>query len=391
MTGSFFYYAESNIICAVIFGIMLFHDVFNADRQERQVKYDDTLIAFICYFISDTFWAAVEGGVLPATKLSVIIVNLSNFFILAAVTYLWLRFVMSFEQNPNREKQSYKILMLLPFLVSLAILVATFFAAPDLLVDDALRTRPFYDILQIIVPDVYVIAVLFYSLTIARREANPIERRRHLFVGLFPLIVVIGGLIQIVLIPDAPVFCFSCTILMLIFYIHSMETRISADPLTGLNNRGQLVKFISQESNYARAGRHTFVMMMDINDFKQINDTYGHYEGDQALIIVADALRSVARSHESPVFLARYGGDEFIMVLHVLDAAEIGVLVREVRDRIVFECSKKELRYSLTIGVGCDELKEPPDTFQKCIQRADKAMYLDKQQIKARGASTRQM
>ena len=78
---------------------------------------------------------------------------------------------------------------------------------------------------------------------------------------------------------------------MLIFYIASMKTQISTDPLTGLNNRGQLANYVAQKSNIYRENRLTIVIMFDINDFKLINDTYGHAEGDRALILVSNALK----------------------------------------------------------------------------------------------------
>jgi hypothetical protein len=60
MPEYFIYYASSNIVGIVIFGIMLAHDRFSIDRQEKQLKYDRTLIAFMLYFFSDTIWCAID-------------------------------------------------------------------------------------------------------------------------------------------------------------------------------------------------------------------------------------------------------------------------------------------------------------------------------------------
>ena len=101
-----------------------------------------------------------------------------------------------------------------------------------------------------------------------------------------------------------------------------MKTQISTDPLTRLNNRGQLAGYISQKSNIYHENRLTIVIMFDINDFKLVNDTYGHAEGDRALILVANALKEVTRNHSMPMFLARYGGVEFILVVHLTFGSE---------------------------------------------------------------------
>ena len=171
---------------------------------------------------------------------------------------------------------------------------------------------------------------------------------------------------------------------MLIFYIQSLESLISLDPLTSLNNRGQLARYISLRSNLYQENRLTFVIMMDINGFKDINDTYGHAEGDKALVDIAEALKRAIGRYSMPSFLGRYGGDEFIMIIHPAQAGEADQVVREIRDEIsrISEVSHKP--YRLALGIGCDELGERDDTVQDCILRADKKLYLDKEAVKRR-------
>ena len=215
----------------------------------------------------------------------------------------------------------------------------------------------------------------------AVKEENPMQRRLHYYVGLFPLIVVLGGVLQFVF-PNAPVFCFSCTILMITYFIHSMDTQISTDPLTQLNNRGQLSRYTSQTSKLFIEGRKTYVVMLDINDFKVINDTFGHAEGDHALIMVADALKFVEKSNDVPMFICRYGGDEFIMIVNPVDEREIDKLISDIRSRIDYECKLSETNYKISIGAGYDELLGSNDNVQKCMLRADKKLYIDKEKLK---------
>ena len=194
--------------------------------------------------------------------------------------------------------------------------------------------------------------------------------------------MIIGGLIQEVFLPHTPIYCFVVMIMLLIFYIQSLDARISIDPLTKLNNRGQLLLYISQKSNLRMEGRPTFVVMIDVNDFKLINDTYGHAEGDRALILISDALRRAVRARSMPIFLGRYGGDEFILIAHPTDEQELIALVREIRGQIADSFKKSEVPYTLSAGIGYDELQGEPDTFPKCMQRADHKLYLDKEYCK---------
>jgi diguanylate cyclase (GGDEF)-like protein len=192
-----------------------------------------------------------------------------------------------------------------------------------------------------------------------------------------------GGLFQMLLMPELPIFCFSSILLMLIFYIKSMDSRISTDPLTNLNNRGQLLRYISQEGNLFSEGRSTYIVMIDINDFKKINDTYGHSEGDCALVILSGAITSVIRNHHMPIFLARYGGDEFILIVRPVEESEMDALIADLRESIIKKCESENKPYRMSVGIGIDKLeKSEADAFAKSLKRADDKMYYNKQSMK---------
>ena len=226
-------------------------------------------------------------------------------------------------------------------------------------------------------PWIYLIAILFYTVRRAKSEENPQEKRKHLLIGALPLLLMACGLIQMRF-PYTPIYCFGCLILMLLFYIQAIENRISLDPLTNLNNRGQLQRYLSQKSNLRQEGRLTFVDMLDINDFKTINDSYGHAEGDNALIIVADSLKNVVNRHNMPSFLGRYGGDEFILILHPSNREEAEEITREIREEIKQNVTERKTPYRLTVGIGCEELRDAQDDIESCLRRADRKLYQDK-------------
>ena len=133
MSSYFIYYTEASIVCVVIFSIMLVRDLLNVDKQEKQIKYDHTLIAFMLYFVSDALWAAVIAGMLPRNKLTVISTNFSNCVLMSGITYTWLRYVMAVERTPNRDSRSHRIAVMTPFILSTLTLVVKYLVAPDML------------------------------------------------------------------------------------------------------------------------------------------------------------------------------------------------------------------------------------------------------------------
>ena len=382
MSQYFIYYIESSIICLILFGIMLTHNLRMVARSERVVKYDHALIAFMLYFVSDAIWASMIAGVVPQNMFTVTLVNFTNFVLMAGIVFMWFRYVVAVEKVPGRNTKKFAIQSFLPLGISILIMIVILAVAPQLLIQPDYTVTMFYSLFQVTIPIIYIIGILFFVLRRARNQESLDDRRMHLYVGMFPLMVVIGGLVQVLVLPETPIFCYSCAILMLILYIQSLENRISIDPLTGLNNRGQLHRYIAQENALFREGKKTYVMMIDVNDFKSVNDTYGHAMGDRALKTISDSLKQAAGSVNAPVFISRYGGDEFIFIAHSENENVPDTLVRNIHEKLHEVAERAKLPFSLSVAVGYDELKRENDSFRECLERADRKCYVNKDEMK---------
>ena len=206
MGDYFIYYASINIVGAIIFGIMFAHDRFRIDKQEKQLKYDNVLIAFMLYFISDSLWAGVDAAVFPVNEFTVLTTDFLDFINMTAIIYLWLRFVMAIEQVENRNSTAVRVLSSLPFVASVICLIITYVIAPRVLIDENFKTTRVYDVFLVCVPYIYIIAVIIYALKKAIKEKSAVQKRKHLYIGFFPIIVVAGGLMQMILMPELPIF-----------------------------------------------------------------------------------------------------------------------------------------------------------------------------------------
>lgn len=382
MNYFFVHYTEANVVCIIIFLILLVHDLFGIDRQEKQIKYDNALISFIFYFAVDCLWSALVSAFVKSTRFLVVIDSFFLYLGMVFITYFWMEYALAVQQYENRNDMRFRIIMMIPFIVSTLALIVTYFINPTYLINDALEVQDGFNVFLLTAPYINLAATIYYSVRKAISEENPSEKRKYLFIGLFPLMVVACGLIETFFFPYEPIFAYSSTILMLVFFIQMILRQVSVDPLTGLNNRGQLLRYTSQKANLRKDNRLTYVAMFDINNFKLINDTYGHAQGDKALIILSDTFKKVISRKSFPVFLARYGGDEFIMIIHPASEKELIPFIEDIREELKRRCVESNIGFNFTVGIGYDELKEEPDTFQKCQQRADKKLYLDKKQIK---------
>ncbi|HYE12978.1 MAG TPA: diguanylate cyclase [Pyrinomonadaceae bacterium] len=159
--------------------------------------------------------------------------------------------------------------------------------------------------------------------------------------------------------------------------MHHAETKSNAmtDTLTGLPNaRAMYVRFEQEASRARRTGRPFQVVMLDLDDFKQVNDTFGHKTGDRVLREVARILQAQLRDYD---FLARYAGDEFVAILQDLTAEQ----VRELCERIERAVSRFSLHVRgdkharVGISVGAAFYGAHGETLDQLLIAADEAMY----------------
>ena len=117
--------------------------------------------------------------------------------------------------------------------------------------------------------------------------------------------------------------------------------------------------------------------MIDIDDFKMINDVHGHDHGDQALKYTAEILRKTFRRTD---FIARYGGDEFIVIMKIDGPSELALMVRRLMENVTQFNSKKLTPYEITLSIGYDcYRKESGTSMNDFLKRIDRLMYSNKQ------------
>ena len=156
------------------------------------------------------------------------------------------------------------------------------------------------------------------------------------------------------------------------------------DQLTRLPNRRYMLLYLTQQMARAEQRRSKLaVVMMDLNGFKEINDTLGHQAGDRALHEVADVLRSMVRSYDLCV---RYGGDEFVVILWECDAEQAEHRRREMEAAVAamfFEGRPGESR-RLSVSAGVAVFPEDGQTHEELLAVADARMYRHKAEEKSR-------
>ena len=152
------------------------------------------------------------------------------------------------------------------------------------------------------------------------------------------------------------------------------------DPLTGLKNRRCFDRVIAEAIALKPDGLGGYsLLMLDVDHFKRVNDTYGHLFGDKVLRSIAQVLEASVRGRDA---VARFGGEEFAALLPQTDLAGARLLADRIRESVangrIRRNDSSEQVGNITISVGVAEYL-PGETVESFIQRADQALYASKQ------------
>lgn len=155
----------------------------------------------------------------------------------------------------------------------------------------------------------------------------------------------------------------------------------NTDPLTKILNRRRLFDLGHQEFNrVSRYGKTISILLMDVDNFKKINDNYGHQVGDKALCTVVKNIKNTIPIRNVD-FLGRYGGEEFMTILPQTNGEKAFILAERIRKKVssnIIKTDKGNILLTISIGVSTYSTKD--QSLDDIISRADQALYQAKQQ-----------
>lgn len=151
------------------------------------------------------------------------------------------------------------------------------------------------------------------------------------------------------------------------------------DELTGLLNRRYFFNRLAQEISKTKRNKRSFsLLILDVDHFKEINDTYGHLEGDEVLRVISKVLLRSVREMD---VVTRYAGDEFIAILPEADkkdAYPVAVRILEETKKLVFKNPKGSSTFSIGVSVGISTFPQDGETATELIEKADHGLYTAK-------------
>ena len=360
------FYAWNNVIGIIIFTILFLKS--NRNKQTSHQYFSLMILCMIVYFLGDILWKIANVNLLPFSD---ILIKLGKIIYYSAgdiMSFFWLMYVcilIDFKPLTGNKKN----FLLFPLT---AAIVANIVFCSNMDSSNMDSYRVFISCWLILPPAVSIIISIVIVINKIKNINDKALKNSYFRLIIWPLVVLASAILQIIF-EALPIFCSGIILVILLTYIYNQDSFIFTDPLTEINNRNMINRYLNHIKNYSDT---YYLLMIDINNFKSINDTYGHIEGDKALKHMANILKKVAGDNN--YFLARYGGDEFIIIAKSEDEEKIQEFINRIHQE--FNYSKDDLGFSYSTSIGYTKMDKEL-SIERNIANADKYLYKKKRQF----------
>ena len=360
-----------SVLTANIISILLIGTLYLANRQKAEYDRDMRLLQQMMVTIgianiSDCCVYYLAGSSNIVIKVLVFLSGSGLFLGNVMIGYLWAKFIMVHMNIPFSDirRNIYRTIGL----ISIVLLVINIFYPLVFSVSDGRYQRGFAYIIFLIFAAFYILDSLY--LYVKRVKKNGSLKLFPVHIFLIP--VILGVVIQAFFVEIAITWT-SIAISVAGIMTALKNEIIFTNCLTGLYNRMYLEFLHKRACN--KKDCWVSGIMIDLNGFKQINDNYGHAEGDLALCIVADLLR---KSFSEYGVVTRYAGDEFVIMLNTTDDQLIQKIIKSAKKNFVTENEKSDKPYQLSASMGYAITNLSNETIDDFMNRIDEQMYQDK-------------
>lgn len=368
-----FAYIFGDAICLIM---LLF--ISNASRRHTKILlaeryFLEMSLATAILLISDIIWPLVDGVKLPGFRLLNIIINLVYMVLMGFIGFLWIVYV-DFKVRRRLDSSHYKRVTM--FSIPMLVLLVLTLTSPKTHILFYIDENNCYHRgklmwIRICVMNLYVLWAAVLTLVGIKRQKTKQKKDEMRALLQFIFFPIIGIFMQLFYM-NLPFAAVGISLSVLLVFINVQNKQISIDALTGINNRRQLTLYVDSELSALSKKGELYYLIMDVDKFKSINDTYGHLEGDNALVKIASMLNSLCEKQND--FVARYGGDEFVIVCRRHSEVEVEALKQEILSAVSKLNDEGTLPYTLSLSVGSAKF-DTSKSNDEIFAEADKKLY----------------
>lgn len=366
------YYIALLLFCFGCLGIILIKTIKGSLYRSKKTYIVILILSSAFFITSDLAWMIIEGnGNVPI--FFNYFLNTCYFLGVQVVSYVFFWYSESIQNPMVMKHKSFWLISLIPCVILLILLFSTPSTKLIFYVDSENQYQrgilyPVQIILSFSYPLLSVIKAMFNS----NKKENFTKKSDFYSLFKFILFPTVGLILQFFM-PVVPYCSIGIVLGILWLYLDNIDMVNYVDALTDIYNKKALTKKLSHDLQYMTSDMKYYLIMLDVDKFKHINDYYGHAEGDLALMIIARVLRDYCRVNYA--YVARYGGDEFTILLNCRPHQTIFSFCLGLEEAIK-ECNVEYRRpYEIRISYGYYEYNDSIKNIPDFIAAADEKLY----------------
>lgn len=378
-------YVEISVVGIVILLAIRFYlrkREYTEELDKRTFKWlvwSDILILFF-----DAVTWVLDGVMFPYSAELLLISMMIYYCLVPLPSLFWLLYTDVKLYGDERRLKRLLLLYSIPCAVSTILVLTTLKTGWIFTISsDGLYYRGPYMAAIVLLTYVYLGGALIMAIRerCSERNADRVKVCRYLIF--FPIPTIILSFVQVELY-GVTLIWICMAVSLLIIFLNVQSEQISKDTLTGLLNRGYLDscldRILTTSKGKPEIRERYFAMIVDMDDFKQVNDTFGHVEGDNLLIAAARLIRDTCRPDD---VVTRMGGDEFFIIGQRGEKEEVQTLMDEIEDQVRRYNEKSSHPYKMCMSLGFAMLDGQIKRPDQLITAADSNMYKNKEKKKA--------
>lgn len=374
------YYLQTNLFCIIILLLILFK--LKNKTKYSTIIFKKMMMCFILFCLSDIISILFRGTNYSYSNILLYLSNSLYLYLPLLIGYYWIKYIYLNLDQKKYEKKYIRVLLSIPTILGTVMLLLNIFTHNIFIINSNnlyVRGSLYY---------IYTICTWFYIITSTIKAIIVYYRTNNIYIKekILPLCLFIVGpaitsIIQ-TMFYGLSINQIGFTISSLLIYLCYLDEQISIDNLTKINNRTSFNEYIQNKFDNTKDDDIISLMFIDVDNFKTINDTYGHLVGDETLIVIANILKKSCNDYNKDLFLSRYGGDEFVVVSS-LKNKELEELEKIIYSNLDEYNNKNNNKLSISMGYTSD-IKSNYESINHLIDIADDIMYKTKIKKKKR-------
>lgn len=378
--------SEVNIICVAILFIIAFDIKKSEFNHGMRPVLLSKYIGFVSAFYLLDIFNNVPYYIISAFPGIVTYILFVLYMLTFAISgYYWFTYSEIIHNRSHLTDVKWRVITAIPVFVLMILYIVSYYNGCMFAFDKTagyIRGRLIF--IQPAVSFGYIFASTVRCLCCVPGALSTSNRRDLINYVYYSVFSLICGFLQFLL-GNFSILIIGNTCFVLIVYFNYTGKLISNDPLTGIPNRRKLMHYLAAEIQQLKSDEELWFLFADIDNFKQINDKYGHMEGDRILKEITIAMKEFCKKRKC--FCARFGGDEFAVVQKLKVDTKFSV-PEDLRAFIKEKNILVNNKYALSASLGYTKYNRNDHNINDMIKRADKEMYNAKLEVNSNGGVT---